>query len=160
LRSQDVLASVDARRLVEAQGGGVAHDLAGAVAQQAFSPCVEHADHQIGIRGDHRGAGRRIEHIGQQGARVAQLLLGQLAQRHVVADGDETLDTAIGIEERGDHAVHPVQRAVLGAVADLAAPGATGQHGLPQVGPEGAVMHPGVVDVVGPDRSARPGGNH
>ena len=149
LRSQGLLASVDARRLVEAQGGGVAHDLAGAVAQQAFGPCVEHADHQVGIRGDHRGAGRRIEHIGQQGAGFAQLLLGQLAQRHVVADDDETLDTAIGIEEGGDHAVHPVQRAVLGAVADLTLPGAAGQHGVPQVRPEGAVMHPGVVDVVG-----------
>ena len=63
-------------------------------------------------------------HLAERGERrlLAQPLLLPLALRDVVADGHVLPRLAVLVEKRHDRRVHPVERAVLGAVAQLAAP--------------------------------------
>ena len=64
------------------------------------------------------------------------------AHRHVL------LDPAVGAEEGGDDAVHPVQGAVLRAVADLPAPRPAGRNRQPHLAPERSRVNTRVDDAV------------
>src|SRR5215204_1732180 len=63
-------------------------------------------------------------------------LLGALALGDVVTDGDVLVWLALGVEEGDDGRVHPVERAVLGAVANLPAPDAAGGDSRPEFADE------------------------
>ena len=77
---------------------------------------------------------------------LGEALLGGLARGDVGADGDVLVRLPAFVQERDDRRVHPVERAVLGAVADLAVPHAPAGDGAPQVPHELLRVVPGIDD--------------
>src|SRR5205085_9033180 len=75
----------------------------------------------------------RVPRLVEQRGLFAYALLGALALGDVVTDGDVLVGLAFGVEERDDGRVNPVDRAVFGAVAHLAAPDAARGNGRPKV---------------------------
>ena len=101
---------------------------------------------------DHRG------HLAEACQRrlLAQLLLRPLAIGDVVADRHVLVRPAALVEERHDRRVHPVDRSVLGAVAQLAAPDAAVGDRVPQIADELLRVVAGVDDaMIRPSSSSR-----
>src|SRR5947209_952854 len=78
----------------------------------------------------------RVPRLVEERGLFAYALLGALALGDVVADGDVLVGLAAGVKERDDGRVHPVDRAVLGAVANLAAPDAARGNRRPKISDE------------------------
>ena len=74
--------------------------------------------------------------------------LGFPAVRDVRSDGDVLLDATVVAQERGDDALDPVERAILGAIADLATPALSTGDRAPEVTPERGIVSSRVDDAV------------
>ena len=133
---------------------GVADDL---LARPAEAHAVRRVHEAQAQRAVHIGDAQR--HLVGDVVQEALALLGlhagpvdlglqPLARGDVGADGDEAVHQPVRTGDRRDHRVHPVQAAVAGAVADLAAPGPAAADRLPHAEPEVARMAAGIDDPV------------
>ena len=94
-----------------------------------------------------RDDGRHLAEPGQRGL-LAQQVLGSLPLGDVVADRHVLVGPARLVEERDDRRVHPVGRAVLRAVPQLALPDPAGGNRAPQLADVGLRVVAGVDDPV------------
>ena len=86
--------------------------------------------------------------LGELRGDALELLLVGLARSDVGADRDKLLGSAVAPAEGEDGRVDPVAAAVLGPVADFAAPDLAAADGGPERAEEGGRVVPGVDDAV------------
>lgn len=94
-----------------------------------------------------RDDGRKLPKLCERSL-IYEPLLGRLALCDVAADREVLPRLAGCVEERHDRRIHPVERAILGAIPDLAAPDAPLRNRAPQIAEELLGMEPGVDDAM------------
>lgn len=126
----------------------------GDLGMEALVGLVEQHQPVVLVEGDD-GVGHAVDHVHQQGlgllaalVLLAQRHLGLLAVGDVVADRDVAADLAPVVLIGDDRGVDPVERAVPGLVADLAAPDVAARDGPPHLDEERPRVMARVDDVV------------